>query len=86
MKIFRKKGYWSGVNEEDLHLIEEREWTGGGNHMLTMMTIFTFCKRKTPLSKGDLYDDYDKKKHRKRLCAECVNALKQAIALRKPKA
>ena len=86
MKIFKKKGFWFGTEDQAMHLVEDREWTGGGNQMLTLMTISTFCKKKAPLSKGDLYDDYNKKTHRRQICEECITNLKQAIALRAPKA
>ena len=74
MKVFKQRIRWGG-DEQELHLVEDREWVSGGMQSLTAMIISTFCEKKYTLTKGDIYEPYVKDIHRKKLCAGCVRMI-----------
>jgi len=71
MKLFQQRKYYSD-HERPLHAVERHGWVKGGYKRLLTIEARTFCGEVLLLEKEEELVEYEKDKHRKRICPACV--------------
>lgn len=77
MKVFKKKPPYESITVV-YHLVLKREWAPAASiNKLISPQVELECGKKMFIEKGDTYEDFSKKKHRRDLCSECLSGYKK---------
>lgn len=76
LKVYRFNQW--GREEVVFHMVRNKKW-GKGAYKLLQLSLNLFCKKDVNLYVRDIYEDYDREKHVKKLCKECVAEYKRLI-------
>lgn len=76
--LLKRKYFYRADDEGDFHLVEKKAWLPPQKpyDRLINLHLHTFCGADHQLAKNDEYVEYDKEKHRKRLCEKCFKMFK----------
>lgn len=72
MKLLRQKKRWTD-DKQNFHLIEKKGWKNQQSQYENLLNlhIHTFCGIERVLIPGDDYVDFDKSKHKRKICKDC---------------
>lgn len=75
MKVYKHRKLYS-EHKPELHAVTSKDWvTKDDPTNLLELKITTYCKEVYYLNESDLFEDYNKETHRKKLCRYCVEEI-----------
>lgn len=77
MKVYRFNPWYNA--EGIYHGIKKSEWRKGQYKLLALF-LDSYCGKEYSVQPRDKYETYDKDKHRKMMCQDCVKVIKKLIA------